>query len=51
MKGLLNCRLFFMRKNKEDLYMSKKDEVQTDPTVLNPETKFGGGGGSDDSQK
>ena len=31
--------------------MSKKDEVQTDPTVLSPDTKFGGGGGSDDSQK
>ena len=40
-----------MRKNKEDLYMSKKDEVQTEPTVLNPDTKFGGGGGTDDSQK
>ena len=31
--------------------MSKKHEVQTDPTVLNPDTKFGGGGVTDDSQK
>ena len=51
MKGLLNSRLFFYVKNKEDLYMSKKDEVQTDPTVLNPDTKFRGGGGTDVSQK
>ena len=50
-EGSTKKQALFYVKNKEDLYMSKKDEVQTDPTVLNPETKFGGGGGSDDSQK
>ena len=50
-EGSTKQQALFYVKNKEDLYMSKKDEVQTDPTVLNPETKFGGGGGLDDSQK
>lgn len=50
-----------MRNFKEAIIMSKNDDkkkdskkqdekVSMDPTVLNPETKFGGGGGTDDGK-
>jgi len=42
-----------MSENKDKKKDSKKQgkKVSMDPTVLNPETKFGGGGGTDDSKK
>ncbi|WP_462420020.1 hypothetical protein [Salinicoccus sp. Marseille-QA3877] len=36
--------------NKRNQKKEQGKKVSMDPTVLNPETKFGGGGGTDDGK-